>query len=232
MTLRVKPDHIAVEHTNRERPLYSVIVPIGAGGDATILRCLDGLATKVCLADQFEVLLVDASASQEASACVEVWRESHPNLRVRCLAAPGLVLAAARNFGAEAADSEILLFTDADCVPSHRWAERPASAPSTTIVSSALRAPFAPIKPASCRVLSRRNTKIAMIGCVVWNRSTSLITTLRPIGATYFWRIGGFDAMILSGEDQELSFRLAEKGYRMVFVPEAVVTHVHGNQPR
>jgi lipopolysaccharide/colanic/teichoic acid biosynthesis glycosyltransferase len=38
---------------------------------------------------------------------------------------------------------------------------------------------------------------------------------------------GGFDAAFGACEDQELSFRLAEKGYRLVFTPQAVVTHLH-----
>ncbi len=38
---------------------------------------------------------------------------------------------------------------------------------------------------------------------------------------------GGFDVEFEACEDQELSFRLAEKGYRLVFAPQAVVTHLH-----
>ncbi len=38
---------------------------------------------------------------------------------------------------------------------------------------------------------------------------------------------GGFDPAFPIDEDQEFSFRLAEKGYRLVFVPEAKVYHRH-----
>ena len=38
---------------------------------------------------------------------------------------------------------------------------------------------------------------------------------------------GGFDPFFVACEDQELSFRLAEKGYQMAFQPAAVVTHRH-----
>jgi len=38
---------------------------------------------------------------------------------------------------------------------------------------------------------------------------------------------GGFDEALRMNQDQELSFRLAEAGRRLVFVPEARVYHVH-----
>ena len=42
---------------------------------------------------------------------------------------------------------------------------------------------------------------------------------------------GGFDTTFLAAsvEDQEFSFRLAEKGYRLVFVPAAKVFHRHNH---
>jgi hypothetical protein len=65
---------------------------------------------------------------------------------------------------------------------------------------------------------------------------------MRPLGAidfvdTYsaayrravFFAFGGFDTSFptASVEDQEFSFRLAEAGHRLVFVPHARVCHVH-----
>jgi lipopolysaccharide/colanic/teichoic acid biosynthesis glycosyltransferase len=38
---------------------------------------------------------------------------------------------------------------------------------------------------------------------------------------------GGFDTAFGVCEDQEFSFRLAEKGYRLVFAPQAIVSHLH-----
>ncbi len=44
---------------------------------------------------------------------------------------------------------------------------------------------------------------------------------------TIFWANGGFDPALHTGEDPELSFRLAAKGYRLVFAPAATVLHRH-----
>jgi cellulose synthase/poly-beta-1,6-N-acetylglucosamine synthase-like glycosyltransferase len=38
---------------------------------------------------------------------------------------------------------------------------------------------------------------------------------------------GGFEATMLIDEDQELSFRLESRGYRLVFEPAAIVYHQH-----
>ena len=57
--------------------------------------------------------------------------------------------------------------------------------------------------------------------------STLSTTTPPATAATCFLANGGFDVHFAACDDQELSFRLAEKGYRLVFVPPAVVTHLH-----
>jgi len=46
-----------------------------------------------------------------------------------------------------------------------------------------------------------------------------------------FETAGGFDEALQVDEDQELSFRLAEAGARLVFAPEAVVYHRHVATP-
>ena len=43
---------------------------------------------------------------------------------------------------------------------------------------------------------------------------------------------GGFDPRFLINEDQEFSFRLAEKGYKLVFAPDAQVYHRHNQTVR
>ncbi|MBK7202136.1 glycosyltransferase family 2 protein [Candidatus Amarolinea dominans] len=44
-----------------------------------------------------------------------------------------------------------------------------------------------------------------------------------------FLENSGFDTIFATAsvEDQEFSFRLAQKGYRLVFVPQAQVYHTH-----
>jgi hypothetical protein len=42
-----------------------------------------------------------------------------------------------------------------------------------------------------------------------------------------FVAAGGFDTTFRIDEDQEFSFRLAESGYRLVYVPGAIVYHQH-----
>ena len=59
--------------------------------------------------------------------------------------------------------------------------------------------------------------------------STSLTPIPLPTGGNVFLQNGGFDPVfpVPSVEDQEFSFRLARKGCRMVFVPQAIVYHQH-----
>ena len=136
--------------------------------------------------------------------------------------------AAARNAGAFEARGVLLVFTDADCAPEPGWI-------------SALVAPF--------DVPDLRGAVIAGAKGAYLTEQTGIVPRFtqleyedrydRMIGAesidfidTYsaayrreiFLANHGFDTIFptASVEDQEFSFRLAEKGYRLVFVPEAL----------
>jgi len=84
-----------------------------------------------------------------------------------------------------------------------------------------------PTKLISGRAMSRWNMIINTSASPPRRRSISW-TVLRPAtGARFFLSNGGFDTTLKEAEDTEFSFRLAERGYRMVLVPGAITYHTH-----
>jgi GT2 family glycosyltransferase len=120
-----------------------------------------------------------------------------------------------------------LLFTDADCEPVPEWIER--------MVAPFLREPaVAGVKGA---YLSRQTESLARFTQVeVEERYDRMareetINFIDTYAAGYrraiFLEHGGFDESLPEVEDQDLSFRLARAGHKMIFAPDARVYHQH-----
>ena len=144
--------------------------------------------------------------------------------------------AAARNSGAAIAQGELLLFTDADCAPTRGWI-------------SAITAPFSrpgvggeEVAGAKGTYLTRQRSVVARFTQLEYEdrydrmAGAERIDFIDTYSAAYrrdvFLTNGGFDPRFLINEDQEFSFRLAEKGYRLVFAPAAQVYHQHNRTLR
>ncbi len=215
---------------NHSPPSVSVIVP-AYNAHATLPLCLAALSQQDYPRDRYEVIVVDDGSQDDTAALARA-------AGVHVISQPNAGPAAARNAGAALAQSELLLFTDADCAPVPGWI-------------SALVAPFANAGHTEARATGNAvaGAKGAYLtqqaGCVP--RFTQLeyedrydrmagaetIDFIDTYSAAYRRKIfqanGGFDTIFptASVEDQEFSFRLAEKGYRLVFVPQARVYHRH-----
>jgi len=170
----------------------------------------------------YEILVVD-DGSQDATAEVA---ETHG---ARVIRQTNAGPAAARNAGARAARGEVLAFTDADCEPSPGWLEalcRPLLDDASLVaVKGAYRTRQRELvarfvqqeyEQKYCRLEQQETIDFVDTYSCAYRRAV-------------FLENGGFDTAfpVPSVEDQELSFRLAAKGYRMVFSPSAIVYHIH-----
>ena len=187
----------------------------------TLSSCLAALASQVYPCSSYEVIVVD-DGSTDATAAI-----AH-DAGVSLITQPNAGPAAARNRGAAAAQGELLLFTDADCVPVPGWI-------------SALVAPFSDPSVAGAKgaYLTRQRGGVPRFTQLEYQErydrmaGRETIDFIDTYSAAYrrdvFLANSGFDSVFptASVEDQELSFRLAEKGYRLVFAPDALVYHRH-----
>jgi glycosyltransferase involved in cell wall biosynthesis len=98
------------------RPDVSVVIPVH-NAEATIGRCLAGLADQTVPRDRYEVIVVDNN-SRDASLAIA---RSVPGVTV--IEEPRQGAYAARNRGLRIAQGEVVLFTDPDCVPDRDWLE-------------------------------------------------------------------------------------------------------------
>jgi lipopolysaccharide/colanic/teichoic acid biosynthesis glycosyltransferase/glycosyltransferase involved in cell wall biosynthesis len=183
---------------------------------------LNGLLNQTNLDDSYEIIVVDDGSNDKTKEIVE----SYSSVRYLQITHGGP--SAARNAGANAAAGEILAFTDADCIPSEEWLYQltlPFQDPEIIGVKGAYRTRQSEIVSRFVQV--EYESKYLRL------QKQKFIDFIDTHSAAYrkdiFIENGGFDTnfKVASVEDQEFSFRLARKGYRMVFKPTAIVYHQH-----
>ncbi|HNT74051.1 MAG TPA: exopolysaccharide biosynthesis polyprenyl glycosylphosphotransferase [Anaerolineae bacterium] len=201
---------------------YSVIVPAYRAADV-IGACVRALLQQTVERARYEIIVVDDGSPDGTAEAAEAAGAD----RVVRMAQNGGP-AAARNAGVAAASGDVVLFTDADCEPAPDWIAQ-------------ITAPFADPDVAGAKGVYRtrqtqwiaRFTQLEYESKYTRMAGQERIDFIDTYSAAYrrdvFLTNGGFDVIFktASVEDQEFSFRLARKGYRLVFVPDAAVYHRH-----
>ena len=203
----------------------TVVVPAYNAAD-TIGPCLYALQHQVLSAEtQLEIIIVDDCSTDNTPSVIQ-------QAGVTLLQLPyNQGRSAARNAGAHAATGDILLFTDADCEPMLNWVE-------------SMLAPFRAdldVVGVKGAYLCKQNNLVARFTQLELTEKYDYMAQQRTISFidTYsagfkrdvFIDNGGFDKTLVVNEDQDFSFRLAERGYKMVFAPGARVYHQHVTSP-
>lgn len=202
-----------------DRPLMaSVVIPAYNQAD-TIRECVEALQHQTVSRSCYEIIVVDDGSTDDTGRIAqEAGAQVVGQARGR--------LAAARNAGIRAARGEIVCFTDGDCIPRPDWLAQ---------LTTTLRKPDI----IGCKgVYATRQTELlARFVQIEYEDKYDRLRTQRRIDfidtycAAYRREVllanNGFDETFPHLEDQELSFRLATRGYQMVFQPGAVVYHGH-----
>ena len=208
-------------------PKVSVIVPV-YNGAAIIRRCLDAIASQQLAPDHFELIVVDDGSKDQTAEVVQSWFVAHPQIRGRYVHQTNAGPAAARNHGAQVASAPLLLFTDGDCAPTEGWIEALSAPFDDESVMGAKGTYRTAQSELSARFVQAEyeDRYDRMLG---QERIDFIDTYSAAYRRDIFLENGGFDPIFTTAsvEDQEFSFRLAQKGYKLIFAPAATVAHIH-----
>jgi glycosyltransferase involved in cell wall biosynthesis len=204
-------------------PAISVIIAIY--NDWLPLRdCLAALRAQTG-APPFEIVIVDDGSVTPVPDDIRAWGTGSPSLRVVSQNHAGV--AAARNLGLRTASGELLMFTDADCVPASDCLAQlfafAGASPSTDYFQLHLTGDLSSLPgraeelrlEVTQRFLLQRDGTIHFLNTAGFALRRSALSSHRPT----------FDETALRGEDTLLFAELLRRGIAPRFVDSAIVSH-------
>jgi glycosyltransferase involved in cell wall biosynthesis len=205
-----------------ERPRISIVIPV-YNCSRTIAKCVDSLA-RMDHSD-FEIIVVDdCSTDGTAEIC-----ESYDNVRVIRMAKGGP--SRARNIGVAECRGEFVAFTDGDCVVERNWLTELAKGFDGPLVAGVGGDQRSPHDDTEFGKLVQDFLKtIGFMTGYIKPHSKLKETDHNPscnaiYRKTVFQEVGGFDEWLWPGEDVELDRKIVDRGYKLIYNPDAVVFH-------
>lgn len=225
----IMPDTVR-EGTLPPRPTISIVIITRNEGtelQATVTNVIETLPR-----DQREVIVVDDGSDDDSTAFLAELPE------VRVLRAAELGVARARNYGADRATGDVILFTDAHVRAPVGWHEPLCDALRDECVGAVAPGIYSITGP-ECRGFGLDVTGPNLH--TSWRHKPGSSPQAVPVlpgcflamRREVYQRTGGYDADMrqLGGNDAELSCRLWLLGYRQLVVPEIEVGHLFRRVP-
>lgn len=198
-------------------PKVSIIIA-AYNVENTIEECIHSLLALSYPQEKLEIIFVDNSSSDNTLHILNTYRNT-----LRILQEERKGPAAARNKGLFHATGEIIAFTDADCTVDKDWIQKiivPLQDRQVGVVGGRIAA-------------ARPCNKIEEFGETIHDHEKAIRACTPPYVNTGNWasrltvlkEVNGFDENLITGEDSDLSRRIYQAGYRLVYEPEAIVYH-------
>ena len=200
--------------------LVSVIVP-AFNATCTIKATVESILNQQTNF-AYEVIVVDDGSTDETASIIKQF----PTVKYQYQSNAGP--ASARNHGARLAQGEYLAFTDSDCVPHPTWL--------TELINGFTEDNIGIV----CGSYGITNKESLLARCIhqeiIYRHKYLMPDFPKAFGGYNFcakkniyWQVGGFNEIYrrASGEDNDLSYKILQSGYRIYFNRQALVDHVH-----
>lgn len=194
----------------------SIVIP-AHNASRTLAQCL-----AACKAQSYtpkEIIVVDDGSTDDTFAIAK-------SLGVKCLTQERKGPASARNAGANLTDAEMIAFTDSDCIPSQDWLEKLVASVKDGV--GLLGGTYGIANPGS--LLARMIHEEIRIRHENYPEEVDFAGSYNMLcRKSVFDFLGGFDESFsdASAEDNDFAYRVVEAGWKIHYVPDAVVYHYH-----
>ena len=210
-----------------ECPFVSVVVGF-RNEERYIEECIESLLRLDYPQDSYEIIIVDGMSTDRTRELVQ----KYP---VRFLLNERKNVAAARNLGVQNSMGDFVAFTDGDCKADPLWLK--------TLVTEMKNAPedvacvggpnlIFDTDPVFGRVVGHAQETFLGSGGSAQSKNSlkkHYVSSLPNCNAMYkkntIIEAGYFDERFVVGQDGDLNYRINKKGYKFLYIPEAIVLH-------
>jgi glycosyltransferase involved in cell wall biosynthesis len=174
-----------------------------------------------------EIIIVDDGSSDQTKSIIQTFQ------RIKYIFQPNAGPASARNRGGQEAQSNILFFTDSDCIPQKDWIEKMMTGFTDESIAVV------------CGSYGIANPESVLAKCIhkeILYRHHHLVPDYPKVFGSYnfairknvFNQVGGFNTSyrFASGEDNDLSYKIIQAGLKIFFKKDALVDHFHTSRIR
>lgn len=213
-------------------PIVSVVV-VAKNEEGHIVDCIESIMAQDFPKDKYEVIVVDAVSDDRTQEIVR----GYP---VKLIVDDYGTIAHQRNMGVDNSKGEYIAFTDADCIADRTWLKKLVAAiidsPSDVVGAGGPNLvmdsdpTFARIvgymqegfwasggSPQSYKISDFKDSVIGVPNCNTIYKKEIVAKERYD------------DSIQRRGEDCDLNFRLKQKGYRFMYLPDAIVWHHRPN---
>jgi glycosyltransferase involved in cell wall biosynthesis len=202
--------------------MKTVVVSAVHNEEKHIGKLLESLLAQTRMPD--EIVLVDDGSQDSTAEVIERYAQRHPVIRFIRNSNQGP--ATSRNIAWRAARSDVVIFTDGDCVPDPDWIEK---------LMECFEVESAVAAAGTYRTLNKDRVLARFVGHEIAWRYRNAPSEVDAHGAynlavrkNVLEEMNGFEESykVPSGEDWDLTYRISRK-YKILYTPEAVVAHAH-----
>lgn len=201
------------------KPTVSVVVP-AYNCAQTIAQTIESLLKQTNPFSQ--IVIVDDGSTDDTAAVIKSFDS------VKFIYQDNAGPACARNTGAKAANTEWVVFTDSDCIAHQDWCEKLSRGFSES-KHGAVMGSYGIANSSSLLARCVHGEILYRHRCLMPKYPQAFGSYNVAICKKIFEEVGGFDETYrnASGEDNDLSYKILQSGYKIYFEQEALVDHFH-----
>lgn len=213
---------------NKE-PFVSIVVPV-YNAEETLADSLHSLCTLEYPEEAFEIIIVLDPSTDGTMDILNTFISS-----IRLIENGKRVgVSESRNLALSAAQGDLIAFIDSDCVVPHNWLVKLVEylgSPDVAGVSSFHEPKIeGPLREHLLRMRSIQFSGDATKQIVVNKPQVPIEVDAISTNSSVFkkvilFEVGGFDKKLISGEDIDLCWRIVERGYKLLLVPDSYISH-------
>jgi glycosyltransferase involved in cell wall biosynthesis len=204
------------------RPTISVVIPM-KNEEKHITRCLESVVDQDYPKELIEVMVVDGGSDDNSLGIVKRFVERHPN--VKLMGGAGVNCPAAMNIGIRSARGKLVSKIDAHGYVASDFLRMGEKYLYSEKDIKCVGGPISPVAQtiiAGANALARSSRFGVGKGIYSIGGEANFVDTVQcgMYEKNIFTQVGLFDEELQFGEDEEINWRIREKGYKIFSTPE------------